>query len=292
MEFVISTDTALVFVLYACFILQFIFFSKQQKPTIALLITFGLVLLSWALELISQTSIPFISLLYLSAYCAIDREQIKLIFSRIAFIILAVLSLLFAVHKIPGFHNELIFSNASFGDSELPFQLYANLDKALAAIAILIAFNKYINWKVSRSELKLISLSILVFFSFGWLLGAGLDLKFGELTFVFFFFNLFVTCLAEEAFFRLLIQDKLAKYLPSMYSAYLAVFFTALIFMLAHFHTGVGAEKRLILIFLAGLLYGAIYLRSKSLGSAIVMHFAINIIHFSFFTYPATFSEF
>ena len=135
-------------------------------------------------------------------------------------------------------------------------------------------------------------LGLMAFFGICWLIGAKPDLKFGELTFAFFFFNLFVTCVAEEAFFRLVIQEKLAKYLPTRYPSHLAVFFTALIFMLAHFHTGVDAEKRLALIFLAGFLYGAIYLRSKSLGSAIVSHFAINIIHFSFFTYPATFSEF
>ena len=41
----------------------------------------------------------------------------------------------------------------------------------------------------------------------------------------------------------LVIQEKLAKYLPSQHSAYFAVFFTALIFMLEHFHTGVAAKK-------------------------------------------------
>jgi membrane protease YdiL (CAAX protease family) len=292
MDIVISHNTVIVFAIYGCLLLQIIFFGKGQKPLIPLLLILGLVSIAWFLEAISDISIPFIILLYFSAYCLIERHHTKPIFPKMAFSSLAIFSLLFAMHKIPGFHNAVVFSSDSFGKSALPFQLNANLDKALAAFAILLAFNRGINWGISLLDAKLIALGLLAFFGLCWLMGAEPDLKFGELTLAFFFFNLFVTCVAEEAFFRLVIQEKLSKYLPTQYSSYLAVFFSALIFMIAHFHTGIGAEKRLALIFLAGLLYGVIYLRSKSLGSAIVMHFAINIIHFSFFTYPATFNEF
>ncbi len=291
MGFVISSNTAFVFALYGCLILQHIFFGQDQKTLRSLLIVLCFVVIAWILEPLSHTSIPFIILLFLSAYCAIDRERNNIVFSRAAFFVLAILSLLFALHKIPGFHNELVFSSEHFGQSGLPFHLYANLDKALAALAILITFNQTIKWKISVSDAKFITLGLILFFGLCWLIGANTDPKFSKLTFAFIYFNLFVTCLAEEAFFRLIIQDKLAEYLPGKYSAYLAIFFTALIFMLAHFHTGIDAEKRLALIFLAGLLYGAVYLHSKSLGSAIYLHFSINLIHFSFFAYPATFSN-
>lgn len=290
MEIVLSVEILLVFFLYTCVVLQFIFFAHRLTPLTSLIFVIALAFTAWICDLLSHLSAPFITLLFLSAYCAIDRPRKHLLFSSISIVVLALLSLLFAIHKIPGFNESILFSSDAFGASGLPFQLKANLDKALAALALLIAFSQQVKWQISLSDFRFIIISLLGFFSVCWLMGADTEPKFGELTFAFMFFNLFVTCLAEEAFFRLIIQTKLTQWFSGPSAPYLAVLITGVIFMLAHFHTGEGADKRLALILLAGLLYGMAYMRSKSLGSAIALHFSINIIHFSFFAYPATFS--
>lgn len=292
MDIVINPPTIFTFLFYGCFVLWLVFNKQEKKNALILLWISILVLFSWFGEIVSLISLPFICLLFLCAFGSFSLAQSHQRISLIATICLTLLSFTFAIHKIPGFNNAMVFSSDAFGLSNLPFELNANLDKALAAIAILIAFHNKLKWRISLIDGKLIVVSLVVFFALATLLGAQTDIKFGELTLAFIFFNLFVTCLAEEAFFRLLIQEKLAQWLPGKFSTSLAVLITALIFMMAHFHTGEDADKRLALIFLAGVLYGAVYLRSKSLGSAILMHFSINIIHFSFFTYPATFKAF
>jgi len=230
---------------------------------------------------------PYVAALYFSSFMLFHKISIV---RQISLFILIILSLAFSLHLIPGFKNELIFLSPSFGLSEQAFKLNANLDKALAAIAIILAMRSTIKWRVSAKELYLILAAVTTFFTVCILLDAKLDPKLGALTLAFVFFNLTVTCLAEEVFFRLIIQNWLFKLSKGAFNGWLAVFITAVIFMLAHFHTGVDADKRLFLIFIAGILYGGVYLNNKSLGSAIIMHFGINIIHFSFFAYPATFS--
>lgn len=292
MDIVITASTLIVFLLYGCVILQLIFFGQTHNNRRSVILLVFLVVIAWLCNSINHLSVAFISLLLLSAFCAIKRPRTHPIFSYIVLACLSLLSFVFATHHIPGFNNAVLFSSDTFGLSKLPFQLNANLDKGLAAIAILIAFQDKLKWRISLNDGKLILTCLILFFVIAGLLGAQTDVKFGELTLAFIFFNLFVTCLAEEAFFRLLVQEKLNQWLPGKFSASLAVLITASLFMLAHFHSGEDADKRLALIFLAGVLYGAVYLRSKSLGSAILMHFSINIIHFSFFTYPATFKAF
>ena len=55
---------------------------------------------------------------------------------------------------------------------------------------------------------------------------------------------------------------------------------SALIFTAAHFHTGPGAPLRLLLIFLAGILYALVYQLTRSVSLAIVTHFIVNLLQF------------
>ena len=122
---------------------------------------------------------------------------------------------------------------------------------------------------------------MLVIFGIGLALGIQVDIKFGELTLAFIFFNLMVTCIAEEGFFRLIIQEYLWEKLPTKYAGGIATLLSATIFTLAHFHVGEGAAERMFLIFLAGLLYAGVYWRSRQYISAVLTHFMLNLIHLS-----------
>ena len=206
---------------------------------------------------------------------------------------LAVGVLALSVHLIPGIARPLVFGPEYLGGSALAFKLYANIDKALAGALLLSALHINLRSELSirlvKRDALIASVGIVLILGLALLLGVGWDPKLGPLTFAFMFFNLCVTCVAEETFFRKLIQVNIERALPTNYAAYLAVFLTAVLFMLAHFHTGEGAFERLALIFCAGLLYGYVYMRHRSLVNAILTHFGLNVIHFNFFTYPATF---
>jgi len=287
-----SFGVGVCFAIYAAQVFSLLAISSTHKTKYC----FTLLLLSYLsalfFDLATIISLPFILALFLAGYL---YQQHEFLFShrwtkRVLLLCLVLLSLAFSLHVIPGFNNALIFLSASFGASGLPFKLYANLDKAIAGCVLILAMGEAVKWKISVQTLYMIALGSLCFFSVAVLIGANVELKFGELTLAFIFFNLFVTCFAEEAFFRLVVQRGLNRLSHAWLKGWFSVVVTAFIFMLAHYHTGVDSDKRMLLIFLAGLLYGAVYLRSKSLGSAIAVHFVINFIHFSFFTYPATFN--
>lgn len=205
--------------------------------------------------------------------------------------VIGLVSLLLALHLVEGFSNTKIYSSRAFGESGLPFQLYLNIDKSLAALIVLNAFGHKERWRISLNALVWIIFAILAFFLFALVLGATTDLKLSVLTLQFAVLNLMTTCLAEEAFFRLMIQNQIAQRVR-VTSAYvrefLPIVLTAVVFTLAHFHVTEGYVLRLLLIFSAGLIYGLIYSRF-GLGAAVFVHFLINIIHFIFFAYPATF---
>ncbi|MFT7373633.1 MAG: membrane protease YdiL (CAAX protease family) [Oleiphilaceae bacterium] len=287
MDIIISQGTVVCFSIYAILNVVFIKTKPCQKIKTCFFLLLALVLSAVAFKLIALYALPFIVVLFTTAFVYASSQAAT---KKLTLILLSALALAFSLHVIPGFNNELLFSREQFGLSDLPFKLYANLDKALAGFAILIAVGQKLTWRISVNMLKLILCTTLLFFSLCLLLGAKLDPKIGELTFAFIFFNLLVTCIAEEAFFRLVIQNAAHNFSKGFMGGWLAVFVTAVIFMLAHFHTGVGSEKRLLLIFIAGLLYGGIYLKSKSFGSAVIAHFTINITYFSFFAFPATFN--
>jgi membrane protease YdiL (CAAX protease family) len=94
--------------------------------------------------------------------------------------------------------------------------------------------------------------------------------------------NFFLTCIPEEGFYRGFIQNTLGKYLGKSASLIL----TSLLFAAAHMYWSPNLSL-LIFVFLAGLLYGGVYLISGKIESAIFTHFLLNVIHMVFFSYHA-----
>lgn len=94
--------------------------------------------------------------------------------------------------------------------------------------------------------------------------------------------NLFLTVIPEEGFYRGFIQNRLSNYFGNA----IALLLTAALFSLTHilWSPNVGV---LALTFVAGLLYGGVYIYSKKIESAIFCHFLLNFIHMTFFSYHA-----
>lgn len=101
------------------------------------------------------------------------------------------------------------------------------------------------------------------------------------------FSNLFLTCIPEEGLYRGFIQTTLCKYFAkSRFGTLFALLITSLLFTLTHLYWSPDLQI-LLFVFLAGLLYGGVYLISGKIESSIICHFLLNFIHMTFFSYHA-----
>ena len=290
MDIQISFGIVATYTIYAALISSQILGKTSVQPLKVGLLFLALLVSAVGFDLIDMTALGFIALF--AAAASLTGHSVKVV-SVSAWLAITILALAFAMHRVPGFHNALLFHSEGLGTSSLPYSLWANLDKAIAAVMIIWLMRGRINatsWKeFRRADLLIMAVGISAILLLGYALGLQLDLKFGQLTIAFFFFNFFITCIAEEAFFRLLVQDSLQRWIKGKYAGFTAWTVSAMLFTLAHFHTGPGAAERLLLIFLAGLLYAGIYWRSRSFLTAVLTHFLLNFLHLTFFTYPASF---
>jgi membrane protease YdiL (CAAX protease family) len=99
--------------------------------------------------------------------------------------------------------------------------------------------------------------------------------------------NLILVAIPEEAFYRGFVQNQFVKWLPNtLWGKSGALIIASLIFMLAHLFW---SPNPMVLgfTFLAGLLYGGVYMVSGRIESAILCHFLFNFVHMTFFSYHA-----
>lgn len=99
--------------------------------------------------------------------------------------------------------------------------------------------------------------------------------------------NFFFVCIPEEAFYRGFLQKQLHVYFgEGPRRGFFSVLITSLLFTTAHVYWSPSIDI-LGFVFLAGLLYGFVYMRSGRIESAILTHFALNFAHMTFFSYHA-----
>ncbi|MBG7622276.1 CPBP family intramembrane metalloprotease [Herbaspirillum sp. AP02] len=202
-----------------------------------------------------------------------------------------VLSLLLAMHRWPGFLNPLVLPRQAITPGALPFMLYANLDKGAAGLLLLALLAPRCHarkqWQTTlRRALLPGLLTIVVVMLSGWLLGmVRPEAKWPPFAATFLAINLLLTVVAEEAFFRGLIQQRLQLVLHTLRGGQLlAVVVSAVLFGAAHLGGGMVYAA---LASVAGLGYAVVFQRSGRIEAAIAVHFALNAVHFLGFTYPA-----
>lgn len=99
--------------------------------------------------------------------------------------------------------------------------------------------------------------------------------------------HLILTSIPEEGFYRGFVQKTLCDYLKNIrIGNALALILTSLLFAASHVYWSPNLGI-LAFTFLAGLLYGSVYLFSGKIESAILCHFLFNIVHMTFFSYHA-----
>jgi membrane protease YdiL (CAAX protease family) len=208
--------------------------------------------------------------------------------------IAVVLGIAVGLYRPAGFSYPLVFSVNQLYEGGSPFSLYVNTAKLLTGYIIIyfLISSRFVSNVFIHSRLQqyifAIGLGAIVVLIASLFLGLEFHLK--PLTYIVMFglANLLVTCVAEEAFMRLLLQAQLQKFISGKVKSVfwleaIPLIIATVIFVLTH----LAKSPNAILIFvLAGFSYGLVYSLTKNLWACVVAHFIVNIIHFSLLTYP------
>ena len=217
------------------------------------------------------------------------RNTLPLPLRILAGVLALVVALILAMHKAPGFHNILLLDKVRFSDDAILFTLYANFDKGMAGYLLLSLFcARASSFKQFMVDGKCIALPALLTIAVLIVLGLATHFfsfspKLPEATLLFLAINLFLTCVAEEAFFRGLIQEAIYRLGNKPVFGYLAIVVSAVLFGLAHLG---GGMQYAALATVAGLGYAIVYHQTRRLEWVILTHAAFNLCHFLLFTYP------
>lgn len=202
----------------------------------------------------------------------------------------ALLALAMSLHLLPGFHNPVVLQQVQVSPGAVPFTQYLNFDKGAAGLLLLVAFAPRCRQPRALAR-SLATGAVAALLTAGAVLGVastlgvvGLDPKLPPFTGAFLAANLFFTCVAEEAFFRGLLQHRLQTAMHGRAARWLPVAASAVLFGVAHSGGGVWMP---LLAALAGLGYALAFARSGTIEAPIAAHFGLNAIHFLAFTYPA-----
>lgn len=204
---------------------------------------------------------------------------------RVPFTLLTLLlALALAMHAVPGYDNPLLLKDVRLSADSAPYTMYANFDKGVVGLVLLVFFClRASSWRdfgvALRSQALVLAGLLAVVLGAGWAIGfVHPDFKLSPLLPLFAIVNLLFVCVAEEAFFRGVIQGQLARYGDS-----LAVAVSGLLFGAAHLG---GGWQFGVLASLAGLGYALLYARTRRIEIPIAAHFLLNLVHFVMFTYP------
>lgn len=196
-----------------------------------------------------------------------------------------------ALHLIPGFNNPKVISDAVLTPDAVPYSKYLNFDKALIGLFLLAHGQQLIgtrrDWALMlRRALPVTAGTVGVVLVLSFVLGyVRFELAVPDYFWLWAWTNLFFTCMAEEAIFRGLIQRGMERGLERFrLGSVIALVVASLLFGLAHW---AGGPKYVLLSTVAGFGYGLAMRRSGRIEGSILTHFLLNVLHYSFFTYPA-----
>lgn len=204
---------------------------------------------------------------------------------RVLFTLMTLLlALALAMHAVPGYDNALLLKDVRLSAGSAPYTLYANFDKGVVGLVLLVFFcHRAGSWrdfaKAWKSQALVFAALLCGVLGVGWAIGfVHPDFKLSPFLPLFAAVNLLFVCVAEEAFFRGIIQGQLARYGDT-----LAVAVSGLLFGAAHL---AGGWQIGVLASLAGLGYALLYARTRRIEIPVAVHFLLNLVHFVAFTYP------
>jgi membrane protease YdiL (CAAX protease family) len=200
---------------------------------------------------------------------------------------LALAALLF-MHALPGFHNLRVIEPAPLSPGAVPFGMYLNLDKPLAAFWVVLALAPPMAAARARATLAaaVLACAAAIAACLGCALALGVvqwDPKWPQAAPVWLLNNALLVTLAEEALFRGYLQQQLSqRWRGRPWGGAAALAVAAVLFGLAHY---AGGWQWVLLATLAGAAYGLAY-RYGGLAAAVLAHLGLNVAHFGLYTYP------
>lgn len=201
-----------------------------------------------------------------------------------------ILSLALAMHKVPGFNNPAVLVSIQFSENAPAFTQYANFDKGVVGLILLAFFCKRTTTTVEflaicKRTIPLAALTLVCVIAFAMAIGyVQPDIKASWSSPAFLVTNLLFAIVAEEAFFRGLIQDRLTTSFRGLrFGGYISVVLSAVFFGIAHLAGGINYFT---VALLGGIGYAYGYLIFRRIETPILMHFVLNAVHFIGFTYP------
>lgn len=225
-----------------------------------------------------------VALAALGAFATLTWAAVSAPRARPLFLLLVgVMAVALSVHAFPGFDNPKVFDAERLTPDGRPFTQYLNFDKGTAGLFLLAAFAPRVRrWQEATAIGRPVAVTAAATTAAVLGLAATLGLvrfdpHWHPLAPTFLAVNLLFTCVAEEAFFRGLLQHHLPGPRP------LAVSASTLLFGLVHLPGGVAYAA---LATVLGLGCALVYERTRRIESAIAVHFAVNAVHFTGFTYP------
>ena len=235
---------------------------------------------------------PGLAPLALFAGCCLAtvRPELPPAVQTLAWGAVVILAVALATHQVPWINNVLVLDGVSVSDSSANYTLHWNYDKGFAGVllySVCVQPQEAPQWR--RAIVATGTIAILTAVLVGVAATAtgfvAWDPKWPAILAVWVPANLLLTCVAEESFFRGLVQRQLGRFLGGRVPApaFVALVVGALAFGAVHV---AGGTTYVVLATLAGIGYGAAYCFTGRVEAGILVHFLLNLSHLLLFTYP------
>ena len=228
--------------------------------------------------------------LFAGSCLAAVRTAFPTALRALAWGVVVILAVALATHEVPWIHNVLVLDGVSVSDSSANYTLYWNYDKGFAGVllySVCVQPQETPHWQRAIAATGTIAIltAVLVGVAATATGFVAWDPKWPAILAVWVPANLLLTCVAEESFFRGLVQRQLGRFLDGWVPApaLVALLVAAMAFGAAHIAGGI---TYVLLATLAGIGYGAAYFFTGRVEAGILVHFLVNLSHLVLFTYP------
>lgn len=237
------------------------------------------------------TNTGFLVLMTFGSSCLASRITIsrwkKILLTAIA----CLMALGLAFRLFPGFPDQILYDELLISPDASPFRLNLNFGKGCAGLFLLSIYSRRIrSWSelktILKSKIWLVAIGTPLFVLSTALFSGGIRFnpKWPEPTLAFLASNLFFTCVAEESFFRGLLQEQLHKVFgQGKIKDWIPILLISLSFAALHLNANI---TYFLFVAVAGFGYSYAYFYFRRIEPAIVTHFLVNAFHFLLFTYP------
>ena len=208
--------------------------------------------------------------------------------------LLVVLGFACALYRPQGFSYPVWFEVSALHDNGKAFVYSPNLVKGLAGFMLLVTLLilRSASYVQGRLGFLIAAVAVVLILANAWVvLGLAWYPKGGAILGLFLVGNLLTTCVAEEAFARLLLHEPLfnglrqlsGNKLPRWIVDGVVLLLLTALFLATH---AVSSGALMWVYGVAGCLYGLVYVLTRNIYLTIGVHFGVNALHFGLLTYP------